>query len=86
MHTEDDVNIFRQTSGVDWTYGKLAQAIDEVREMYHVSSLPEELWPRAAQMFSEAGRAMGYDVQPSPQAAQKLPGLGLLRRRAPVPL
>lgn len=68
MHTEDDFNIFRQTSDVDWTYGKFAQAIEEVREMYHVSSLPEEIWPRAAKLFSEAGRAMGYDVVPSSQA------------------
>ena len=68
VHTEDDFNIFRQTSEVNWTYGEFEQAIEEFKEMYHVSSLPEETWCRAAKMFQEAGRAMGYDVQLGQQA------------------
>ena len=68
LPTEDDFNVFRQTSGVDWTYGEFAEAIDEVREFYHVSSQPEAAWDRAAKLFAETGRAMGFDVTPSPQA------------------
>ena len=86
MHTEDDINVFRQTSGVDWTYGKFEEAIDEVREMYHVSSLPEETWDRGGKLFAEAARGMGSRCDPWLARMEELLGHRVLWRRPLLPL
>ena len=68
---EDDYQIYRETSGVDWTFGKAEAAIEEIRVMFGINfGMPEELYPRGVQMFTGAGRAMGFDMRPG-QLARK---------------
>jgi len=68
LQNEEDIQYYREASGVSWTYGDLLPAIEEVKEMYHVGPTPEGQWCQAVQLFNDAARAMGYDVQPSPVA------------------
>ena len=47
---------------------KFEEAIEEVREIYHVSFLPEEVWCPGVRLFTEAGKALGFEMQHSPEA------------------
>ena len=62
---DDDYRVYRETSGVDWTFGKAESAIEEIREMFYCNPVPEEIHPRGVQLFTEAGRAMGFDIRPA---------------------
>ena len=51
-------------SGVDWTLGKYAPAIEEIRDIYHSSPMPEETYPLGSKLYTNAGRALGLDMTP----------------------
>ena len=64
LPVEDDFEQYRLASGVDWTYGKFYDSLEEVKEIMHVRPDPEGTWTKGIRMFTAAGRAMGYDMQP----------------------
>lgn len=68
LPVEEDFHFYRETSGVNWTYGMWEEAIDEIKDIYNVTFLPEETHCKSVQMYTEAGRAMGFDMRPSPEA------------------
>ena len=61
---EDDIRVYRETSGVDWTLGKYMPAIEEIRDIYHSTPMPEETYPLGAKLHTDAGRALGLDMKP----------------------
>ncbi len=61
---EDDLRVYRETSGVDWTLGKYAPAIEEIRDIYHSAPMPEETYPLGSKLYTNAGRALGLDMTP----------------------
>jgi choline dehydrogenase-like flavoprotein len=61
---EDDLRVYRETSGVDWTLGKYLPAIEEIRDMYGCRPMPEEAYPLGAKLFTNAGRKLGLDMRP----------------------
>jgi choline dehydrogenase-like flavoprotein len=61
---EDDLRVYRETSGVDWTLGKYAPAIEEIRDIYHSAPMPEETYPLGSTLYTNAGRALGLDMTP----------------------
>jgi len=61
---EDDLRVYRETSGVDWTLGKYTPAIEEIREMYGCKPMPAEAYPLGAKLYTDAGRALGLDMKP----------------------
>ena len=65
---DEDFYYYREASGVDWTLGKFELAIEEIREMYHITSDPEGTWTKGIRMFTDAGRALGFDMRPCPVA------------------
>ena len=71
---EDDFRIYREESGVDWDLAKFADAIQEVVEMFHVTVAPSETWSKADHLFADAGRALGYQMNPSPVALRNCLG------------
>jgi len=62
---EDDYRVYRETSGVDWTFGKAEEAIEEIRRMFFVTFMPEETHPLGVKMFTDAGRALGLEMRPA---------------------
>ena len=65
---EEDFHYYRETSGVDWTLGKFEDPTEEIREMFHIGFDPPGTWSKGIQLFTEAGRALGYDMRPCPIA------------------
>ncbi len=61
---EDDLRVYRETSGVDWTLGKYQPAIEEIREMYGCKPMPSETYPLGSKLYTDAGRALGLDMTP----------------------
>ena len=66
LPVEEDFHVYRETSGVDWTFGKFWEAREEIKRIYYVTSMPKETWSKGVQLFNEAARGMGFDVEPSP--------------------
>ena len=65
----EDVHYYREATGVNWTYGDLLPAIEEIQEMYNVGSMPIETWPKAAHLFNEAALKLGVKTLfPTPVA------------------
>lgn len=62
----EDIHFYREASGVNWTYGDFIPAIQEIEEMYNVSSMPEGTWCKAVHLFNEAAASLGFDVFPTP--------------------
>ena len=60
---EEDFYFYREASGVDWDLAKFGDAIQEIRELYHVMAPPESWWSKGDQIWADAGRALGLEMR-----------------------
>ena len=60
---EEDFHFYREASGVDWDLAKFGDAIQEIRDMYHVSTLPDASWYKGDHIWADAGRALGFEMR-----------------------
>ena len=79
---QDDFELYREASGVDWDLAKFGDAIEEIRELFHVTYAPVECWSKGDHMWAEAGRALGYHIQRSPIAYRNC--LGTVHEDSPL--
>ncbi len=63
MPGEEDFNFYREASGVDWDLAKFGDAIQEVRDLFHVTSPPDTWWTKGDQIWADAGRALGFEMR-----------------------
>ena len=62
---EEDFHFYREASGVDWDLAKFGDAIQEIRDIYHVSAPPDSWWSKGTHVWADAGRALGYEMYPA---------------------
>jgi choline dehydrogenase-like flavoprotein len=62
---EEDFHFYREASGVNWDLAKFGDAIQEIRDIYHVSAPPDSWWSKGTHIWADAGRAMGYEMYPA---------------------
>jgi choline dehydrogenase-like flavoprotein len=62
---EEDFHFYREASGVDWDLAKFGDAIQEIRDIYHVSAPPDSWWGKGTHIWADAGRALGFDMYPA---------------------
>lgn len=62
---EEDFGFYREASGVDWDLAKFGDAIQEIRDLYHVSAPPDSWWSKGTHIWADAGRALGYEMRPA---------------------
>ena len=62
---EEDFHFYREASGVNWDLAKFGDAIQEIRDIYHVSAAPDSWWSKGTNVWTDAGRALGYEMYPS---------------------
>ena len=62
---EEDFHFYREASGVDWDLAKFGDAIQEIRDIYHVSAPPDAWWRKGTYVWADAGRALGYEMYPA---------------------
>jgi choline dehydrogenase-like flavoprotein len=60
---EEDFHFYREASGVDWDVAKFGDAIQEIRELYHVTAPPETWWSKGDYIWADAGRALGFEMR-----------------------
>jgi choline dehydrogenase-like flavoprotein len=60
---EEDFHFYREASGVDWDVAKFGDAIQEIRDIYHVSALPDASWSKGDHVWADAGRALGFEMR-----------------------
>jgi len=62
---EEDFHFYREASGVDWDLAKFGDAIQEVRDIYHVSAPPDSWWNKGTHLWTDAGKALGFEMYPA---------------------
>ena len=62
---EEDFHFYKEASGVDWDQAKFGDAIQEVRDIYHVSAPPDSWWNKGTHLWTDAGRALGFEMYPA---------------------
>jgi choline dehydrogenase-like flavoprotein len=62
---EEDFHFYRETSGVDWDLAKFGDAIQEIRDLFHVMVPPAEWWSKVDHLWADAGRALGFQIYPA---------------------
>lgn len=62
---EEDFHFYREASGVDWDLAKFGDAIQEARDIYHVSAPPDSWWNKGTHLWADAGRALGFEMYPA---------------------
>ena len=62
---EEDFHFYREASGVDWDLAKFGDAIQEIRDIYHVITPPDSWWSKGTFLWADAGRALGYEMYPA---------------------
>ena len=62
---EEDFYFYREASGVDWDLAKFGDAIQEIRDLYHVGAPPDSWWGKGTHIWADAGRALGYEMYPA---------------------
>jgi GMC oxidoreductase len=50
---------------VNWDLAKFGDAIQEIRDIYHVSAPPDSWWSKGTYVWADAGRALGYEMYPA---------------------
>ena len=60
---DEDFHFYREASGVDWDLAKFGDAIQEIRDMFHVSAPPDAWWSKGDHMWADAGRALGFELR-----------------------
>ena len=69
---DEDFQFYRRASGVDWDMAKFGDAIQEVRDLYHVMNPPDAWWTKGDHLWSDAARALGFEVR-VPEIAYRNP-------------
>ncbi len=64
---DEDFQFYREASGVDWDLAKFGDAIQEIRDMYHVSAPPDAWWSKGDHIWANAGRALGFEMRSTEQ-------------------
>jgi choline dehydrogenase-like flavoprotein len=59
---EEDFHSYREASGVDWDLAKFGDAIQEIRDLYHVMAPPDAWWSKGDHLWADAGRALGFQM------------------------
>ena len=62
--TEDDFRFYREASGVDWDLARFGDAFREIEELYHTTVAPIETWAKGDHLWTDAGRALGFEMLP----------------------
>ncbi len=62
---DEDFRFYREASGVNWDLAKFGDAIQEIRDLYHVSAPPDSWWSKGTHVWADAGRALGYEMRPA---------------------
>jgi choline dehydrogenase-like flavoprotein len=62
---EEDFHFYREAAGVNWDLAKFGDAIQEIRDIYHVSAPPDSWWSKGTYVWADAGRALGYEMYPA---------------------
>lgn len=60
---DEDFHFYREASGVDWDLAKLGDAIQEIRDMFHPTTIPSAWVSKESQMWADAGRALGFEMR-----------------------
>ncbi len=60
---DEDFGFYREASGVDWDMAKFGDAIQEVRDLYGVSTPSDHWWSEADRIWADAARALGLEVR-----------------------
>ena len=60
---DEDFAFYREASGVDWDLAKFGDAIQEVRDLYGVSTPSDHWWSKADHIWADAARALGLEVR-----------------------
>ncbi len=63
MPGDEDFHFYREASGVDWDLAKFGDAIQEIRDMFHVSAPPDAWWSKGDHIWANAGRALGFEMR-----------------------
>jgi GMC oxidoreductase/gluconate 2-dehydrogenase subunit 3-like protein len=69
---DEDFDFYRQTTGVNWDFAKFGDAIQEVRDLYHVMNPPDAWWTNGDHVWADGARALGFDVR-VPEIAYRNP-------------
>ncbi len=62
---DEDFHFYREASGVNWDLAKFGDAIQEIRDMYHVCAPPDDWWNKGDHVWADAGRALGFEMRPA---------------------
>jgi choline dehydrogenase-like flavoprotein len=60
---EEDFGFYREASGVDWDMAKFGDPIQEVRDLYGVSTPSDHWWSKADHIWADGARALGLEVR-----------------------
>ena len=60
---DEDFHFYRQSSGVDWDQAKFGDAIQEIRDYYHVMNPPDSWWTKGDHVWADGARALGFEVR-----------------------
>jgi choline dehydrogenase-like flavoprotein len=77
---DEDFRIYREASGVDWDLAKFGGAIQEVRDLFYVTSPPDAWWCQRDHVWADAGKALGFEMR-VPEIAYRNP-LGIEKTQA----
>jgi choline dehydrogenase-like flavoprotein len=68
LPVDKDYENWSSEMGIDWTQENMKEAVDDVVEMYHVHTPPEEAFSRGDRLFRSAARSLGYSAEGMPSA------------------
>ena len=72
---DEDFHFYREASGVNWDLAKFGDAIQEIRDMFHPTTIPSAWVSKESQMWADAGRALGFEMRYAESALRN--GLGI---------
>lgn len=67
---EDNFRFWRDASGVDWTPGEFADAIQEARDVFPIMACPDSWWKKSESLFTSACKSLGFEIYRNYTAAR----------------